>query len=232
MKQNDDILVMGDVHYDFASLNSFVNIKKPKMILQVGDFGYWPRFTPPPRNRNYPKKPLVPKAGDTKIYFCEGNHDDIEELWKLENNEVYPNVFYMKRGSIMTLDDGRNVLFMGGGLSIDRESRILGGGDNGWFHEEILTQQDVMSIPLDTKIDIVISHTCPEEFEMPYVVHQSGKYKDFSRTALSYVLETFRPSLWHFGHWHVMLTGYDHGCRWYCMNRENNGAGWWLPLRK
>ena len=36
------IIIMGDVHADFGSLNQFLNKKRPDIILQCGDFGRWP----------------------------------------------------------------------------------------------------------------------------------------------------------------------------------------------
>lgn len=39
-----DIYVLGDIHAEFRKLNSFLNKKQPDLILQCGDFGYWPKF--------------------------------------------------------------------------------------------------------------------------------------------------------------------------------------------
>ena len=36
------IIIMGDIHADFGALNRFVNKKQPDIILQTGDFGWWP----------------------------------------------------------------------------------------------------------------------------------------------------------------------------------------------
>jgi hypothetical protein len=115
-------LVCGDIHEQFGYFNSFLN-KHPhiKIILQVGDLGFWPGI-----NNN---KIISP---NTKIFWCPGNHENWEELKKLRDIEIFPNVFYMERGSILTLEDGRNVLFMGGAYSIDRSLRIERGNHYGW----------------------------------------------------------------------------------------------------
>ena len=131
-------IVMGDVHGDHGRLNAFINKKQPKMILQCGDFGYWPRIKKEMINgslRDYPQ----PKVKDTKVYWADGNHEDHWSLKNIESNEIWPNVFYMKRGSVLTLEDGRNVLFMGGAVSIDKHMRTAG---HDWFPEETIDNND------------------------------------------------------------------------------------------
>ena len=217
---NNEIMIIGDVHGEFGKLNTFISKKQPKIILQVGDFGYFPRWSwelhnPNKKRNEFSKLPTV-KSNTSKIYFCAGNHEDHESLMSLKNNEVYNNVYYMKRGSILTLDDGRNVLFMGGAKSHDSAYRKNG---IDWFKEEILSEKDVMEVDTNTKIDIVISHTAPIEFEIEKtVIGNPIKNEDSSRNHLSYILNTFKPSLWYFGHWHHYLKGTINGCKWTALN--------------
>ena len=152
------IAVCGDFHAEFGKVNQFINsMPLISTILQCGDFGYWPRFY----NFNQGNKKLI-KNKNVKIYWCDGNHEDFDSIKKIENNEILPNIFYMKRGSILTLEDGRKVLFIGGAYSIDKDARIPG---DTWFPEEEITQKDIYDLP-DEKIDIVISHTAPTEFNL------------------------------------------------------------------
>ena len=234
---NDDIIIMGDIHGEFALLNSFLNAHKPEVIIQVGDFGYFPKWTwqmwhPRHRNKKYPKQIPVIKSPDTKILWVDGNHDDHESLQLLTNPEVFPNVFYQKRGSTMTLPDGRTVLFVGGAASVDRLSRQKG---IDWFPQENITQAVVTSIDVNTKVDIVISHTCPAHFSIERYVKNEfthGKTQDSNREVLSYILKTFNPKLWYFGHWHRYATGFDMGCRWVALDHITNGGKWWVKLDK
>lgn len=219
--KSQDIIVVGDVHGDFGTLNSFISKKRPKIILQCGDFGFFPhlnlfRLDTMGNQRRLEKKD--PKVGNAKLYWAPGNHEDYWELQNITSNEIWKNVFYMKRGSILTLPDKRNVLFMGGADSRDKNTRTLG---IDWFPEENITQKDVMSIPDNVKIDIVISHTCPNEFDI-------GVYdKDFNREALSYILNTYKPSLWYCGHWHKYKTGFTNDCRWTVLNHSWSCDRWW-----
>ena len=226
------IAIVGDIHGEFGTLNSFINKKQPKMVLVCGDFGYWPKMDIPRlSSRGRIKKPTVPKAGDTKVYWCDGNHEDHESLLldTKTSTELWPNVWYMKRGSVLELDDGRNILFMGGAHSVDKASRR---NRIDWFEEELISWADFRRLPDpdDVRIDIVISHTCPLEVPMEGSFN-AGKQDDPSRRVLSHILQVYRPNLWYFGHWHHYNTGFlpDTNCRWTALNMccESN---WWAKL--
>lgn len=218
------IIIAGDVHGDWRRFNVFLNKKKPEMVLQAGDFGYWPR------EEGYELNRL--KNFDTKIHWCDGNHEDHWSLKQLTTNEVSPHVFYQPRGSILTLPDGRNVLFFGGATSIDKDVRTLG---RDWFPEEVPSYADFETLDkINVEIDIVISHTCPKEFEIeihPWLIHSLARERinDSTRSLLSCIRERFRPSLWYFGHWHVAMAGHYEGCRWRALGMcpETN---WWSIL--
>lgn len=219
-------MVIGDVHGDFGTLNMLISKKQPKIILQVGDFGYWPHlntFRLDYFGNQKREEKKIPKTGMSKIYFAAGNHEDHWELNKLTSNEIWENVFYMKKGSLFVLPDGRNVLFMGGANSVDKESRTVG---IDWFPEENITWEDINNIPKDAKIDIVISHTCPNEFDI------NCYDRDSNRDALSYILNTYKPSLWYFGHWHMYKTGFTNGCRWTVLNHSFSCDKWWEWLEE
>jgi Icc-related predicted phosphoesterase len=183
------ILIVGDVHGYFGRLNTLINDKRPDLMICCGDFGYWPGID----GLSFE----IIKPQDTKILWCDGNHENHWELAKRKTNEIVKNVVYMPRGSVYTLDDGRTILFMGGGDSIDKNQRTLG---YDWFPEEIITQKDIENLP-DVKVDIVISHTCPLEI-IEILVRRRFKEVEPSNHALSYILNRYRPDLWYFGHWH------------------------------
>jgi len=242
------IMIVGDVHGRWAELNKLISRHLPELILQCGDFGYWPGFDRTierieidNNDHVYNRKPRYWKFQGIKnnkipIHWCDGNHEDHFSLSKLDGDrntpvEVMPNVFYQRRGSTLKLPDNRIVLFMGGADSTDKDVRTP---YLDWFPEELITESDLHNLP-ETKVDIVISHTCPMEFKINlehlrrYVPLIQMLNTDPSRKCLSYVLEKYRPSLWYFGHFHVAQSGFDGDCKWYAMNKAEDELWWrWL----
>ena len=120
-----DIMVMGDLHGVWNRPNSLIAHRKPKIVLQVGDFGWWPKFDNTRKIstgvwRKQLLNPMAPrmetkwrqnglKLAETKLYFCPGNHEDWVDLESKATSvnphsvEVMPNVFYMPKTSVLPL---------------------------------------------------------------------------------------------------------------------------------
>jgi hypothetical protein len=226
------IIVAGDIHMDFGALNTLISKRQPSIILSVGDWGYWPRMSPQEcygvHKVGFKAELPKPKSPRTKIYWCDGNHEDHVMLNQRTTDELWPNVFYMPRASTLVLPDGRKVLFMGGADSHDKAYRTPG---ISWFPEELITQADMDRLP-KCKVDIVISHTCPCEW-VPGVMNYDVRMGDPCRHALSLVLRQYRPKLWYFGHWHRNVTCYDKewDCRWTALDHTGGLGRWWEELR-
>lgn len=235
-----NIIVCGDIHGYWRHLNTLISKKQPEIILQCGDLGWWPKFhdshsidSGETVNEMYSRRrkkwdQYGIKNPNTKLYWCDGNHEDhdsLDDLIKTSNLEVMPNVFYMPRGSILELADGRRVLFIGGADSIDKEYRIQG---RDWFPQELISYRNIASLP-DCKIDIVISHTCPEAC-MYYLTSMKEQYKDSSRAALTHVLEKYNPSLWFFGHFHQYKKFQYKDTVFYALNMCGIHSQWWTYL--
>ncbi len=221
--QNSKILVLGDLHGNFSKLNALIAKEKPSLILQCGDFGYWPHF-------DHQALSCI-DTENTTIYFCEGNNDDIRELLvqcggKPEATPVHPGIYYMPRGSVLQLDDGRRVMFVGGALSVDRFRRHKG---LDWFPEEILLAEDLRLLP-DENMDIIISHTCPLEFDMEKYLRYCSNDIDPSRQVLSEVLQKYRPDLWYFGHFHIQAGDCYDNTNWFALSWYKEYPGWFKLL--
>lgn len=225
------IIVTGDLHGDWGRLNALIASKRPEIILQCGDFGWWPQLEV--------KKPILYglqkkwthkglKTGNTSVYFCDGNHEQHPVLVQDGMiHEMYDNVFHASRGSVLTLPDGRNVLFIGGAASVDKDMRTAG---YDWFPEENISEVEFeRCFDLDCKIDIVISHTCPNCFGVEGFL---GKINDGNRFALQQILIKFKPKQWFFGHWHKEMAGVHKptGAVWRCLDYPGHGGRWWAQI--
>jgi hypothetical protein len=222
------IIVAGDVHRDFGTFNAMLSSRRPDIVLQCGDFGYWPREPLSEvygrMHPDYPKDRPAPKVPEgTNVFWCDGNHEDHQELGFRTTDELWPGVWYMSRGSLLDLPDGRRVMFFGGATSVDAHLRVEGVS---WFPEERIHYADITRMDYVGPVDIVISHTCPKEFPINGRDTKSGYYNDCSRLALSHILTKYQPSLWYFGHWHKYMTGYTMGCRWTCLNYFGQSNCW------
>ena len=229
---NNKILIVGDIHGDWGKLNTLLTVKRPDIVLQCGDFGWWPQMEV--------KKPILygnqkewllegVKTCGADVYFCDGNHEDHHALSQTGNILLmYGNVWHGTRGSILTLPDGRNVLFAGGAESVDRNVRTAG---HDWFPKETIKDHDLDKMLAHDRVDIVISHTCPTTFLKHLRNGNLAKSNDPSCVALEYVLNKYKPEQWFFGHWHLQKEGYDKGCRWQCMDCPRHGGMWWKWLK-
>lgn len=213
---------MGDTHADFGELNNLLETTTKKdSIIICGDFGYWRKskfkyglgwFHDEIINRNM-----------TKIYWCDGNHEDHVELEFVVKEhgffspiEIRKNLFYCPRGSSHTIE-GKKILFIGGAMSTDKAVRTA---YFDWFPQETISNIDLKKIKKDS-YDIVVSHTCPKMctghmaslIGLPFTDRP-----DCSCDALQWVFEEIKPKYWFFGHWHVSSVFEMNGCIFHAMN--------------
>jgi DNA repair exonuclease SbcCD nuclease subunit len=87
------------------------------------------------------------------LYLIRGNHDaTYDEIWKSE----YSNVLLIKNSALGIFPNGKKVLFVGGGVSVDRYVRKEG---NDYWKDEITPEFEI-----NENCDIMFSHDCPEHF--------------------------------------------------------------------
>lgn len=211
IKNQEKILITGDIHGNFKRLRIVIEEQKPDIVLNVGDFGFFPKIS-----NVWKTIRELELVNHIPIYWCDGNHEDHESLLNLtedfENYNVPKNLYYMSRGSILQLFDGRNILFFGGAESIDKHRRIPGFD---WFPEESITNKDIYKLPnTNVNIDVVISHTCPLEFDIGLDDFTNSP----SRKALSYILGRYHPKQWYFGHFHYYKEGVYKSTSWTMLN--------------
>jgi Icc-related predicted phosphoesterase len=228
------ILIVGDIHGDWASLNALIEQHKPDIILQCGDFGFWPGHI-----WRDPAKKLKP--GSTHIHWIDGNHEDLRELHALVESGKrtlsvdMPNVIYQPRGSTLELPDGRNVLFAGGAFSVDNAVRLPG---RDWFPDhELLTEDDLDNFPdpSQVQIDVVISHTAPREFNVKGLPYEQwpawwDRTPDPSERVLNEVLRRYQPKQWFLGHFHRFQQDEFDGCKWTALDYSGSDRQWWIEL--
>jgi Calcineurin-like phosphoesterase. len=217
------ILALGDIHGDFQILNSLVRKENPNIILQVGDFGYWPA-----RDGWPPDDPEL-HLRDTLVYWCEGNHEDykaLEQFAEQNTCQIAPQVCYLSAGSVLTLPDNRTVLFYGGAYKSDPR------------RPEELPALEELKRNYGGRVDIVISHTAPASFQIrkeppPGYAREPwlAKFEEETTKVLDRLLDLVRPQEWYFGHYHIHQTGEDRGVKWTALSASYEGSDrWWVEL--
>lgn len=192
------MILVGDIHGDFAFMKRVMVENPDKVIIQVGDFGYWPFLSNTWHDLEIPGK----------VYFIEGNHDYLPDLMDLKIvTEVWKNAFYVPRSTVLELEDTK-IGFIGGANSIDRKWRKKNSMQHGWFDEEEVTEKDVDKL-LSRKPDIVIAHAAPvkviernfdPKVPVAFFGHLPGEWVDPSAINLQKVADTGIP--YYCGHMH------------------------------
>lgn len=235
------IYVIGDVHGEVDTLNEMLKLLEPEVAILLGDVGlFW-------NHQNYVYSSMSsiaiphgkPKFSEyafqqidsskTKIFWLMGNHEEfnyVEKNWGRvgkEPIEIKPNLFYCPIGSTLSIN-GKECLFIGGALSIDKEYRTM---DVDWFKQEELNSEDFSFIEKfveGKKIHTIFSHTCPHHFTILAPHDKRGhKFEDNSCKILRDVRESIQPDYWFFGHWHRFKGGYCGNTTWQCINTISEG---------
>ncbi len=221
--------ICGDIHADWSKLNQLISRHHPDLILQVGDFGFWPHFH---NTYGFSKKKKFNQFGiknhETKIAWIPGNHenwDDLNCISKDEPYEIQDGITYCPFGTVLEVN-GYNILCCGGAESIDKDWRIEGVS---WWRDEIINQEEMDNLP-ECDIDIVISHTAPRNWIENSIFKKYGRSKDPSTLALQLIFEKYRPKRWYSGHFHKYLKTEIDGCTWTSLDMAGNQGNWWIRL--
>lgn len=217
------IIGVGDIHGQFHVLHD----KKLSGcdVIQVGDFGLGFRTKKQEQNQ----MEALNKFGvdhDINYFAIRGNHDNPvytqDPDTNTKFNETYSNIELIPDWTTKIIN-GKTVLFIGGGVSVDRIHRRAG---IDYWPDEIMspTPEDL------GEHDIIISHTAPNAFHV--VEDKKGGIVDvFSgrdlelradiateRNEMNRILDVVKPQHWYFGHFHRHDSDLVRGCNWHCLD--------------
>lgn len=212
------IIVSGDIHGEVARVRNMVSrfqLNKEDTIVLLGDVGlnYFGN-----RNGDHHRKCKLNELGVT-VLCVHGNHEKRPETietyheTKWQEGTVYvedefPNLLFAKDGEIYNLAGNRAVV-IGGAYSVDKWYRLQRGWH--WFPDEqpsdgIKTRVEKILEMQGWKIDIVLSHTCPEKY-IPREAFISGIDQSTVDNSTEQWLDDIEEHLdygaWYCGHWHI-----------------------------
>jgi hypothetical protein len=177
-------------------------------IVQVGDFGYWPRFDQGMAFLSAVSARATERGVD--IWFCDGNHEDHDSLPHDTRDTplmVAPSVHWVPRGTVLTWARTR-MLFFGGAVSVDQDSREAGWT---WFADEIPSEEAWRRAVAAGPVDVVVAHDTipgmPVRGLPPLAVPWSARRRAREhRARLRDLRDAVSPTLWVHGHWHQRAT--------------------------
>ena len=138
------IYVTGDTHgqIDRFKEKPVAGLKKGDTLIVLGDFGFlWDDSRQEKKNRHWLSKRRY------KILFIDGCHENFDLLAQYPTEDfmggkakhIEGNLWYILRGSVLTIED-KKLLCFGGGESDDIEDRDEG---LNWWRAELPTPQEL-----------------------------------------------------------------------------------------
>lgn len=151
-----------------------------------------------------------------------GNHDNYDAILNLPEVDIgfgnpvlklSEKFYYLKRGFVYNID-GKKLLVLGGGLSIDkwrREEGISWWAKEYWSYTET---ENLMSLIKDLEVDYIVSHTAPPDaipmLEKFFISEE--KYTDETVALNGLVDSSVKYKHWYFGHYHNSITEGKYTC--------------------
>lgn len=230
-------MAAGDTHGDgewAETLTKLAGRHHASAIIQVGDFGYWPRMTTK-SGRSHAAYYLerisdaCARWGVGHWIFLDGNHDDHDSLAALEPDEdgfvrLCSRVHYAPRGHTFEIA-GVRFGVLGGAVSLDAWAEQSGYEFGGtpyrpgwdWFpNREAPTVGDVTRLVEAGDLDVLLTHDSPAGVDLtryegfkgitfePEVMAACNEVRMFVAGAAA---ATHAPLLIH-GHWHARHTSF------------------------
>ena len=243
MRNERQLWICGDIHGELSGLvrNSVNRGISCADILVVGDFGAG-FGRPKSMDVAYSKVRVSLEKNDICIYTIRGNHDDPAFF---DGKHDFERLHFLPDHCIIELC-GKRIYPVGGAVSADidmvdplsRKSRRMinnslikfGSSKRVWWPDEAPTQIVYGSAPSTSSgtlfpesVDIVVSHEAPLSFAPPlmradYVRDVTWQKIVESRKYLDYVLQTVKPILWFYGHYHCCYEGNYQKTHYRCLD--------------
>jgi predicted phosphodiesterase len=232
-----NLMFIGDVHacwhrlYD--GISRITRVHDVRAAIQVGDFGFFSRFSASHFGRNGSFHLPIP------MYVIDGNHEDHAWLrsqvdrglcsrWERESN-----LFFQPRGSIRRIG-GVTIGFCGGALHVDRpQEGSLDQMTTNWVSDhEAERAAETFS---EHQVDLIVTHSCPHSIGVgmrgrPYLAadaerhitrcgFSAGPMSDCGEPGLLHLWRHLRhfPREWVFGHFHAHHHAEIQGVRFRCV---------------
>ena len=198
------VLIAGDTHGNTAWLETLTRTAAAqgcRVIIQVGDFGYFPNFRDGPGFLAAATAACA--TNGVELWFIDGNHDDHDALAEFRQADTLvrltDHMAYIPRGARLELG-GVRFGFLGGAFSVDWRDRTTG---IDWWPSETTDLSDVARLG-DDDLDVLISHDAPTGLDLAdrRLPAEDQIRADEVRSLIASAVEATRPQIVFHGHWH------------------------------
>lgn len=234
MTSRDDVrrvVIAGDTHGNTAWVEELVSTAAGQgcpIVIQVGDFGFFP---------DHPEGPRFLTALDAacsregvEVWFIDGNHDDHTALAEHRERDTLialtEHVTYIPRGARVVLG-GLTFGFLGGAFSVDWRDRTHG---IDWWPNELPDHSDVARLGAH-ELDVLIAHDAPAGIDLAAwrLPAEDQVRADEARRLITAAVEATLPRTVVHGHWH---HAHDTELSWIDrIATERSGALTWQSTR-
>ena len=205
------IYVTSDTHGDFDRFRTPAvrRLRRGDTLVVLGDFGFlW--------SGSAAEKRVLKKLGRRryKLLFIDGSHENFDLLAQYPEvdfaggraQQLGKNLYRLQRGGLYTIED-KTLLVLGGGESLDRESRREG---ETWWPEELPVQADYdrCNAELEAcggKVDFILTHDAPARvlgflrLDKDSVLYEENALELY----LDGLMKRAQYAMWCFGRYHL-----------------------------
>lgn len=214
------MIFVGDLHGGYPALLDNIGKKRitDESIIQVGDWGLG--FAPLTDDLKALKRvDDFLRERDVTLYIIRGNHDN---KWYWDNAPKFglKHVHLVKDYDTRIIDEQR-LLFIGGGISIDRNTRKL--NKDYWPNEIFKLNEQLVQNICSHRVDIIVSHIAPKScwpykftpLVEYYIEQERNAGRDLRAALLAerkqmetvlHHVKTAGVKEWYYGHYHESVT--------------------------
>lgn len=226
------VFTLGDVHGDGLWFRHSITEAKRRdcdVILQVGDFGFWPHVREGRAFLELANRSLEDAGID--CWWIDGNHENFEALWEGDDPPPYPvwhtpRLCYLPRGTSWEWE-GVTFVALGGAYSIDKHLRIPGVS---WWPQETTRPRDVAKALSYGVCDVLVTHDAPSGtrmFEQGRLAdHKQDDASRSNRQLVRAAMDGLGPQILVHGHWHLRNVESINGTTVLGLGRDGDPGAW------
>ena len=215
------VLFVGDAHGNLAFMRHALELAKTSeadLVIQVGDFGFWPSKSFSSIVDNDFIKGAMP------LWVIRGNHDFMGDAYQYLKTPTFEPGLTLLNDGWKTDFDGVSVGFLGGAVSVDQDARIMG---RSWWPDEVTSDDNVEAALFGGPVDVWVTHDAvynpPGKEPWRFQGYITDKL-EVQRNKMAKVFRALRPSLHIHGHWHCRYQAPTHYGRVIGLDYENVAA--------